>query len=389
MNIPPNKVQQIYCDESGFTGNNLLDKETPFFAYAAVAVSHEEAKEFVEKLIKDYKIQSSELKFKNLLKSTRGKQAITHTLETFSERAKVSINDKKYSLACKFYEYIFEPTVASKNSIFYNLNFHRFISNSLYCHFQAKKDNAEEIFQDFYSFMKTYDDQGLSCLFNSSGDVPDELNELDRIRTFCIHQRDVINEELESLKGTGTGKWILDLTVTSIFSLLKEWGQEFKQLEVFYDESKPLKEQVKIFNSMVNRSENFFIEINGVQHPGSFNLVGLPQLVNSQTHPGIQIADIFAGTFAFFFREISKQNSSYPKEWIPHIYNSCSLYSILPSLEHWDFTQINVQRNCLILHELTDRSTRNIPLLEGIETFITETTYNLHIFNIMQNQVDP
>ncbi len=260
MNITQNKVQQIYCDESGFTGNNLLDKETPFFAYAAVAVSHEEAKEFVEKLIKDYKIQSSELKFKNLLKSTRGKQAITHTLETFSERAKVSIHDKKYSLACKFYEYIFEPTVASKNSIFYNLNFHRFISNLLYCNFQPKKDNAEEIFQDFYRFMKTYDDQGLSCLFNSSGEVPDELNELDLIRNFCIHQRDVINEELESLKGTGVGKWILDLTVTSIFSLLSEWGQEFKQLEVFYDDSKPLKEQVEIFNSMVKDQKKFLLK---------------------------------------------------------------------------------------------------------------------------------
>jgi hypothetical protein len=28
----------------------------------------------------------------------------------------------------------------------------------------------------------------------------------------CIHQRDVINAELNSLKGTDVGKWILDLT---------------------------------------------------------------------------------------------------------------------------------------------------------------------------------
>lgn len=86
--------QEIYCDESGFTGNNLLDEATPFFAYATVAVKHEEAKEFVAKIIKDYRVQSSELKFQKLIKYSRGKQAITHILKSFHSHAKVSISDK-------------------------------------------------------------------------------------------------------------------------------------------------------------------------------------------------------------------------------------------------------------------------------------------------------
>lgn len=149
MSSPKNKVQEIYCDESGFTGNNLLDEATPFFSYATVAVSHEEAKEFVEKTIRDYKMQASELKFQNLVKNAKGKQAIARILETFCTRSKVTVNHKKYNLACKFYEYIFEPTIASNNSIFYDLEFHKFISNLLYAHFQCKSKYAEEIFQDF------------------------------------------------------------------------------------------------------------------------------------------------------------------------------------------------------------------------------------------------
>jgi hypothetical protein len=81
MISPQKEIQEIYCDESGFTGNNLLDKATPFFAYATVAVSHEEAKEFVERVIKDYKVQNCELKFQKLIKYSRGKQAITHILK--------------------------------------------------------------------------------------------------------------------------------------------------------------------------------------------------------------------------------------------------------------------------------------------------------------------
>lgn len=83
MSISLNKPQEIYCDESGFTGGNLLDEKDPFFAYATVAVSHEEASIFVREIIKDYKVQASELKFQKLIKYSKGKQAITRILVNF------------------------------------------------------------------------------------------------------------------------------------------------------------------------------------------------------------------------------------------------------------------------------------------------------------------
>lgn len=47
----------IYCDEAGFTGNNLLDREQPFFAFATVAIEPEAAKDVVAKTVRDYGIQ--------------------------------------------------------------------------------------------------------------------------------------------------------------------------------------------------------------------------------------------------------------------------------------------------------------------------------------------
>lgn len=380
MSSSQKEIQDIYCDESGFTGNNLLDEATPFFAYATVAVSHEEAKEFVERVIKDYKIQSGELKFQKLIKYNRGKQAITHILKNFSHRAKVAVNDKKFNLACKFYEYIFEPTVASKNSIFYNLNFHRFISHLLYLHFERKSEYAGEIFEDFYNLMKAKDDEGLLYLFSSLA-LPNISPALDTVRTFCIHQQDAINAELESLKGTGVGKWILDLTHSSLVSLLSEWGQEYYQLRVFCDASKPLQEQTEVYQAMVDKEEKIFMELGGKEQAITFNLAGVPQLVNSQSHPGIQIADILAGTFTFVFREKSKGNHTiYPDEWKPYLINCVSGYSIVPDFEeHLNFEKLNVKRNYLILEELTSRSIGNISLLDGIEVFLAEITHYLYL----------
>ena len=102
-------IQEIYCDESGYSGNNLIDRDSPIFAYASVAVNHEEATEYVNNIIKKYKLQGGELKGRNLLKSSKGKKVIPEILSTFKDRIKVGIYHKKFNLACKFYEYIFEP----------------------------------------------------------------------------------------------------------------------------------------------------------------------------------------------------------------------------------------------------------------------------------------
>jgi|LakMenE18May11ns_1017448.scaffolds.fasta_scaffold9384972_2 hypothetical protein len=48
--------------------------QTPYFTYAAIAVNHEEAKEFVARVIQDYRLQGNELKFRNLNKHSKGKE---------------------------------------------------------------------------------------------------------------------------------------------------------------------------------------------------------------------------------------------------------------------------------------------------------------------------
>jgi hypothetical protein len=80
--------------------------------------------------------------------------------------------------------------------------------------------------------MKAKNDEGLRFLFSSLA-LPNISPTLDIIRTFCIHQQDTINAELESLKGTGGGKWILDLTHSSLVSLLSEWGARIRSVKCF------------------------------------------------------------------------------------------------------------------------------------------------------------
>ena len=74
--------QKIYFDESGFTGNNLIHPQQEIFAYASIATNDDEAKSFVNYLIKKYNVQYGELKGKNLIKYNKGRKLID---EIFSE----------------------------------------------------------------------------------------------------------------------------------------------------------------------------------------------------------------------------------------------------------------------------------------------------------------
>lgn len=77
---------QIYCDESGFTGNRLLDADQPIFTFASVASNEEEAQFIVEKIIKDYGIQNGEIKSGNLVKNPKGLRALDEILEILDGR---------------------------------------------------------------------------------------------------------------------------------------------------------------------------------------------------------------------------------------------------------------------------------------------------------------
>ncbi len=188
---------------------------------------------------------------------------------------------------------------------------------------------------------------------------------------FCMSQRDIINAELDSLKGTGVGKWILDLTNSALVALLSEWGQEHDQLCVFCDSSKPLQDQVEIYQAMVDREEKLFVNLGNKKRAITFNLDKPPSLVNSISHPGIQIADILAGTFTFVLRENLKGNhNSYPNEWKHYLVSCGSDSSVIPDSDHLDLRDIHVRRNFLLLEELARRSVEKSSLLDGIELFL-------------------
>lgn len=359
-------VNTIYCDEAGFTGNDLYNPDQPHFVYSSVLIDPLEAAEVVKKIIIDFNIKSEELKGAKLLKTNRGRNAIIWLLENYNQKALLIAFDKRYSLSGKFYEYVFEPILAPHSSIFYNILFHRFISNVLYLHLLAQQQYTENLLLDFQASIRSLDLTLLenSLSISSSVDIAPFLRQ---ILTFAVYHKEAICHELMELrKNTSTGNWVLELSLTALHSLLTKWGEIIHGMEVYCDESKPIVTYGDFLDVMINRQDRMYIQIGMKSYPITFNLSGPIQTISSKECPGIQIADVFASSIAYSLKE----NDGFSQQCRVLCNNIIHPNSVFPQLEYVNLSEPQGYINALVLSELVDRSLNNQNLFDGMLDYI-------------------
>lgn len=313
----------IYCDESGYTGYDLLEENQPYFVYAALNIDEDEAKAVVIDLKTRYYLQG-ELKGKNLVKTKNGKKAISEVFVKYSRKVKVVFHHKKYALACKYFEYVFEPTVSDRNQAFYLHKFHRFIANLVYIAYQSAGDKAEDIFLRFQELIKGNDPEGLFKLLQSKY-VPNELISL--IAEFTVLHKKSIMDEITT--GGEFDYWILDLAQTALHGLLCLWSMKLGSLTVVIDESKPLKEAVdrNPLYHRLNAELVYFDPFGDGETAINFSLKEPVTFSNSRKCYGLQLADIFASSVYWTLLhpddDFSEKIRGYSDDYIPSPNNLC------------------------------------------------------------------
>lgn len=372
-------VKNVYFDESGFTGNNLLSKDQPFFSYAAVVTDDEESKQFVEYIIDKYSIAASELKGSTLVNSRKLQPAVDEILNHFKGRMRAVINQKNYALSGKFFEYIFEPVLAAKSSIFYNLKFHLFISNIMYFSLIAKNKYSEQLHSRFEDFSrgKIHIDEFINPI-----DSSEYFEIMTDICDFAKGNISVIEDEYASLEGSGIHKWILDLTTTSLYNLLCDISSKFGSVRAICDSSKPLITQQDSFNHMVGNEKIIYNTFNHNKLPITFNLAESIVLSDSKLTHGIQIADVVAAASIYVLNK-KKFKEKYYKKWLK-LFDEDIYYwqcCVVPTPENLDPKNFNNHLNRYILQEIAMRSRNLTPILDDIEKDIIRISNALAMFN--------
>jgi hypothetical protein len=367
---PPWCISTVWCDESGATGNELLDPNQEHFVYASVALEPLEAEAIRVRLIAENRLQGTELKGKNLCGHTKGRRAIGQLIELVGERAHLVVHHKKYALAAKFFEYVFEPVLAEKNWIFYKIGFHRFISNLLFVWAMSQDRRADQILGDFAQAMRTFEPASLPAFPLGGATVVSTDDPLSQLGTFCMLHKERIAEELLDLKQVEGGSWTLDLTTTSLFSILGHWGDRFDQLAVYCDEAKPL-QNAPLFKHFINRQDKTYQSLWGYERLVTPNLAHDVNLVRSHDYAGVQLADVLASACR---KALQDRKDPEHQKWLDALVPRISTESVWYDAAQIDLNNGNATINALVLNELMDRSVKGRDLLEGMELFVDRVT---------------
>jgi hypothetical protein len=357
----------IYGDEAGFTGNNLLDPNQPFFAYATVAADPSHATEVVQRAVRDFRIQAGELKGKRLITSNRGRKAIASVLGPFADSALVQAYHKRYTLATKFFEYVFEPVLAEQNSLFYNCGLHRFISAFIYVEAMTDGEDAVALLRRFQELMTKRDPERVGALFPVAGLQADCSDVLRDIETFAVCHRDTIAADVAAhAGGEPLFRWMLDVSVGALWNQLQMWGERIERLEVICDESNPLVEMRDTFNVMLGRTDRSYLNFEDRLQPLIFNLAKPIEFGSSHDYAGIQVADLFATTAIHVCRDLNSKELAPLKEIVIKSFHN----AVFPDIEALNLDTPEAFVSRLVLYELVDRTLKKENLFTAMPDFI-------------------
>jgi hypothetical protein len=105
-------VVEIACDESGFSGTNLLDSPTPVFTHASVDLRVDEAVEVIRELRSGFSLK--EFKSGQFLRGPQARETLAWLLAALNGRAHVHLVDKEYFLVTRIVDlFLVEPSYAA------------------------------------------------------------------------------------------------------------------------------------------------------------------------------------------------------------------------------------------------------------------------------------
>ena len=107
-------VVEIACDESGFSGTNLLDPATPVITHASVDLSGAEAVGLIADLRSRFRFSPDEFKSGPFLRGPQADEALDRLLIALTGRAHVHVVDKQFFLATRIVDlFLAEPSYAA------------------------------------------------------------------------------------------------------------------------------------------------------------------------------------------------------------------------------------------------------------------------------------
>ena len=299
----------IFLDESGYTGEDLLNKHQPFFVLASLNLDESECKILKKQYFS--KVKSKELKYSSLKKHKNQQDIIIDFLSYFlklENNYQVSIGHKKYVLVQKMVDFLIEPFVYEMGEDLYLSGQNIALSNLLYFSLPAFGGNRffEELLLRFQLFMREPNILNFEKLFSLINHVYGNKS-LDEILDLIRPCYNIIGQGLIYLVPPNS----LDLSFTFGLAMMFNWRNSFNgDIVLIHDNTSNMSKQIAEWNAIMNND----IEKQTLGWDRrTLNLpINIKETIfdSSENWAGLQIADILAGSAAHSAKWMVSKNKA-------------------------------------------------------------------------------
>jgi hypothetical protein len=294
----------IYFDEAGNSGQNLLDADQPIY----VLVSHNFSIEEAESILTPLKTESSEIHFNKLKKypkyQTPIKEILNNPLINYN-RIKIAYYNKKFALCAHLVDQLVETTFYNQGLEYYEGGLNIAFAQSLYlqAHLFESKAEYTDLLLRFQKMIRNKDSDSIDLFYIKAKEIFDNIKEDSEKNFFfpILKSKDYIEEILESIN-----KFSIDLALPSLTILSDIWyKKENVRIKIIHDDSKQVKfwEDYIIFMSKYITEEK--IDVGFDDRKMTFPLqIDSIEMVDSKHHIQIQLSDLIGSSFAYYAKNI-------------------------------------------------------------------------------------
>lgn len=290
---------KIYFDESGNTGQDMLNKDQRVFVLASVNYTIEEQKEI--KKIFDI---DGELHFKKLKNSGVGRQKILSFLNSkwIDEKHTILSYANKGFVTCgQVVDLLVETVLHHKGYDIYLQGRHIAYANFLFYfgNFYWNKHLFKIFLESFIEMIRTKDQAAINNFYALAEELYEQIDEKLILKPI-VESKKHIGEVMSAID-----QYSIDVTFSTFLVLCDKWSKQLNsKIDVRFDQSKQLQHYNKYVVKMLElaATQKTKIEIGydnrKMTFPSQINSV---ELVDSKEEFGVQCADLIASSLSFAY----------------------------------------------------------------------------------------
>ncbi len=290
----------IFLDETGYTGEDLANKDQPVFVLASHNFSEEESQELKNRFFS--RVRADELKHSSLAKRPAQGEMVVDFLQyvaDYQDRVKLFVAYKPFALVAKLVDSIIEPVFYNAGIDLYNQGHNLALTNLYFYCIPAFSDEYYfyellSCFQNLYRF-RTHEAYDTFFEFVFTDTPSKELNEM---LAWLRLGHDILGYKklIEVIPNN-----YLDIAFTMSLKLMSNWRLETDDpIHLKYDESSNMAKRKMIWDALVDP------DLDPVVVGYDRRTLKMPIAINetvfdsSRNWAGLQIADVLAGATARF-----------------------------------------------------------------------------------------